>query len=61
MPMVEQYATVDQDAVWDSYDEDMLPFPSRFSTDARLCLQAAAPRPATVLAAIVGVETHDRA
>ena len=36
---------------------DMMSFPGEWNTDSRLCLKAAAPRPCTVLAAVVGVET----
>ena len=34
-------------------------FPGEFTSDARLALQAASPRPCTVLAAILGMTSDD--
>ncbi len=45
---------------FDQYDDDGVPIPGDWSTDARLCLEFRAPLPATVLAVAVGVETHER-
>lgn len=50
--------TVDADTVHTDYTTGKLPFPGRWSKDARLCLLAKAPRPATVLAALAEVEHH---
>ncbi|HCZ47992.1 MAG TPA: hypothetical protein DCZ11_03185 [Gammaproteobacteria bacterium] len=58
LPEVEAYAAVDQDAVRDAYDEQAIWFRSQWSTDARLCLKATAPRPCTVLAAAVELDTN---
>jgi hypothetical protein len=57
LPVIERGAPVDAD--WDAYDEDMIAFPGEWSTDARLCLEAMAPRPATVLAAVLDMQTND--
>lgn len=57
LPQVENGAVVDPDTVWESYDEDVIEFPGEWSTDSRICLEAQAPRPCTVLAAIM---SHDR-
>jgi hypothetical protein len=51
LPMVEEYALVDQDSIWEAYDKDSVEFPGEWSTDSRICLEAAAPRPCTVLMA----------
>lgn len=59
LPMVENGADVDADAVWQSYDEDMIEFPGDWDTDSRICLVANAPRPCTVLAAVMNVDKHD--
>lgn len=62
LPLVEAGKIVDPDSIWLSYDFDAVPFPSdNSSVDARLCLQAQAPRPCTVSAAIIGVVTDDQA
>lgn len=56
LPEVEQYATVDGDAVREAYEEGMVTFPGQWLTDARLCLRATAPRPCTVIAAVFDME-----
>lgn len=49
MPAIER-GTDAGTAVIQDYDEDMIEFPGTWTTDARVCLLAQAPRPATVLA-----------
>ncbi len=56
MPTVEGGETIDPDTMRDAYDEPPFTFPGAWSTDSRLCLQAQAPRPATVLAAVCLVD-----
>lgn len=51
-------APVDPDEIHTSYTTEKLTFPGDYSKDARLCLLAKAPRPATVLAAIADVDHH---
>lgn len=58
LPSYEDGYTVAADTVHTDYDTDTIVFPGTWTTDARLCLQAKAPRPATVLAAIAEVEHH---
>lgn len=60
MPASEKYAAVDADTIWADYDEEMFSFPGEWDTDSRLCLEASAPRPATVLACVIGLETHPK-
>jgi hypothetical protein len=44
----------DTDHVFEAYDEELITFPgSSWTTDSRVCLEAAAPRPAGVLACVV--------
>ena len=57
MPRVERGETLDPNEVFEEYDENPFPFPGSWSTDERLCLRAKAPRPATVLSAVLEVET----
>jgi hypothetical protein len=59
LPLVEEGADVDQNGVWADFDGMMITVPGEWSTDARLCLRATAPRPCMVMAAVVGVTTHD--
>lgn len=58
LPEIEDGTTVDADAVREDYASEEMAFPGEWSTDARLCLLAKAPRPCTVLAAIAEVEHH---
>lgn len=48
------------DTVHSHYDHVGFEFPGSWDTDSRLCLQAQAPKPCNILAAIVSVETHDK-
>jgi hypothetical protein len=59
LPLTYRGATVDPDLVYDEFDQPMIPLPGKWDTDARLCLRATAPRPATVLGAVIGMATHD--
>ena len=43
-------APVDETTVYESYDEQSQVFPGKWDVDARLCLQAAAPRPCNITA-----------
>lgn len=48
----------DTNVVLDNYDYQLAPFNDIWSTDSRLCLQAKAPRPCTVLAVTVEMTTN---
>jgi len=58
LPLTEDYADVDQDTVRSVYDEGLTGFPGEWDTDARLCLRATAPKPVTLLACIIDLETN---
>jgi len=60
LPLVRDGANTASDTVYSEYDEESFAFPGTWDTDSRLCLQASSPRPCTILAAIVGVETNAR-
>lgn len=60
MPLVEDGTTVDPDKVWTEYDKRIGSMPGRWDTDARLSLQAQSPRPVTVGALILSVDTSAR-
>jgi hypothetical protein len=59
LPQIEDGAQVDQNSVWQEYDKDSVTFPGTWNTDSRVCLQAASPRPVTVLGIVVGLETRE--
>ena len=52
LPEIEDGTTVNQDTIHATYDHEPFVFPGSWSTDERLCLQAEAPKPVTLLAAI---------
>lgn len=58
LPRVESAEDVDADAVWEQYDEGRHSLPGTWSTDSRLRLKAYAPRPVSVLAAVISITTH---
>ena len=58
MPMIEGADDVDPNDMRLAYDEEMFSFPGDWDTDSRVCLEAAAPRPATVLACVIAMETN---
>jgi hypothetical protein len=49
MPQIENGAPVTQEVETD-YDENLIEFPGTWTTDMRVCIVGAAPRPATVMA-----------
>lgn len=58
MPEIEDGTTVGANTVWEDYDKEMITFPGEWSTDSRICLEMAAPRPCTILSVVVGVDTE---
>lgn len=58
LPLMEQWAEVDGDSIHDDYEEPTFAFPGEWTTDARLCLEAEAPKPCTVLAAVIDMEAN---
>lgn len=52
LPEIENGTTVPPNTIRISYDQDPIVFPGVWDPDARLCIQAQAPRPATILAMV---------
>lgn len=59
LPTVEDGAIVDPNSIWSQYDRAMIPMDGSWKTDARICLQAASPRPCTVLGIVIGGDGHE--
>lgn len=59
LPQIES-GTVVTSTIYDAYDQEAFEFPGTWDTDARLCLQAAAPRPCTVMACIMPIDIEDK-
>lgn len=60
LPLIEGGTEVDEDTVHETYDEEAFEFDGEWDTDSRICLQAQAPRPCTILAAVATVQSHDK-
>ncbi len=58
LPSVEGGAVVALDTTREVYDEQEGTFPGEWETDLTLCLQAKAPRPVTVMAAVADIQIH---
>ena len=60
LPAMSQGKVLPSDTVHSTFDEEPFEFEGTWDSDSRLCLQATAPRPCTILAAVIPVETHDK-
>lgn len=58
LPEIEAGKLVDPNTIRAQYDHPTFEFPGEWTTDARICLQAVAPKPCTVLAAVCEAEVH---
>lgn len=58
LPSMEFGAPVAAGTIHADYDEQSFGFPGEWTTDSRLCLQAMAPRPCNILAAVCDTEYH---
>lgn len=58
LPLTEAYEVVDPDSIWDEYNFEAFSLPGEWEVDTRLCLRATAPRPCTILAAVVGMSAN---
>jgi len=60
LPAVEEGVETAEDTVYDTYHEDDISFGGSWDPDSRICLQAQAPRPATLLALIAVMESVEK-
>ena len=60
LPLVDAGKITPTDTVWDHYDYDSVEFNGTYDADSRLCLEASAPRPCTVLAAVLSMNTNEK-
>ena len=60
LPRIERSAPVSTDAVWSAYDNDSFEFDGTWDTDSRIVMVAEAPRPVTVLGAVIGMQTKEK-
>ena len=60
LPRRERSETISTDFIFSEYDFDAVPFAGFWDTDSRLVLTADAPRPVTVLGAVITIQTKDK-
>lgn len=61
LPLVEDGTTTEEDYIWGAYDQASFPVNGSFqSPDTRLYLKGTAPRPCTVMAAIISIDNGNR-
>jgi len=60
LPRIEQSAYVSTGLVSSAYDNDPIEFPGIWDTDSRMVLRGQAPRPCTVLGAVIEIETRSK-
>lgn len=60
LPDVYDGVAVADDTIYDTYDQQAFEFDDDYGTDSRLCLQAQAPRPCTVLAVVYTLDTNEK-
>lgn len=59
LPLIEDAEAVG-DATDSAYDQELIEFPGEWGPDSRVCLEAASPRPVTILAAVLAYETSEK-
>jgi hypothetical protein len=58
LPLIEEGREVEEGKIWVDYEMDDMPIEGTFLQNTRVCLEAHAPRPCTVAALILRVETN---
>lgn len=56
LPAIEDGARTAAGTIWSHFDKKMIEFPGENTTDPRVCLRARAPKPCTVLSAVVSLD-----
>lgn len=60
LPYVEEGEIVDENYVWEDYEYDDVPVDGTYEANSRFCIEANAPRPCTVVAAVLQVQVNDK-
>lgn len=60
LPQVENGTAISSTSVRSEYDEDLIPFSGTWDHDSRVCLQAVAPKPCTVIAMSVSLDANTK-
>jgi hypothetical protein len=60
LPLIEVGTSISTDVVNQTYDYDTVEFNGEWNTDSRIVLRAVAPRPVTVLGAVITIDTREK-
>ena len=60
LPLVSSGSTISTDGLNATFDEQSIPFDGNWNTDSRIVLIGTAPRPVTVLGAIIQIDTKEK-
>jgi hypothetical protein len=60
LPQVEDGRLTPEDTVWEHFDKDSMEFDGVWDPDQRVCLQAEAPKPCTVLGLMVHMNQSNK-
>jgi hypothetical protein len=61
LPAFKNQELIEDDTIHTEFDEETFPFGGHWSADSRVVIKAASPRPATLLALVLSVQTNDKA
>lgn len=59
LPLTEDGSAVAGDKVWQDYDKALAALGGTWDTDSRLCIKASSPRPATIAAVVMQIQTNE--
>lgn len=60
LPLVENGKVQSSNTIYETYDKETFEFEGSWDTDSRICLQAQAPRPCTILGLTFQISTNDK-
>lgn len=58
LPLIEDGKATATGKLWQTYDQQMIPFPGKWDTDARVQIEMRAPRPATIVGFTIEMQTE---
>lgn len=59
LPKTKDWSSVENDFIYEEFDDNFIEFDGEWTTDARVCLEAASPLPANVLSCVVAMDIEE--
>lgn len=60
MPKTLDWADIDEDFIHEEFDDQFIEFDGKWTTDARVCLEASSPRPCNILSCVVAMDIEEQ-